>query len=70
MGVAQPGSALPPDVAALAELLLERLDAATGMWRVELFADNGRLRTFRRQEEGGREQLARFDAATDDEGGR
>jgi hypothetical protein len=57
----QPGAALPPDVAALAELLLERLDAATGNWRVELFGSDGRLRKFARQEEGGRDALARFD---------
>lgn len=57
----QPGGTLPPDVAALAELLLERLDAATGDWRVELFATDGRIRRFARQEEGGRDSLARFD---------
>jgi hypothetical protein len=56
----QPGAALPPDVAAIAELLLERLDAATGNWRVELFATDGRLRKFARQEEGGRDTLTRF----------
>jgi hypothetical protein len=55
------GSTLPPEVAALAELLLERLDAATGNWRVELYATDGRLRKFSRQEEGGRDTLARFD---------
>lgn len=55
------GATLPPDVAALAELLLERIDAATGMWRVELFATDGRLRKFSRQEEGGRDTLTRFD---------
>lgn len=59
------GSTLPPDVAALAEMLLERLDAATGNWRVELFATDGRVRRFARQQEGGRDQLARFG----DEGG-
>ena len=52
---------LPPDVAALAEMFLERVDAATGTWRVELFATDGRLRKFTRQEEGGRDTLARFD---------
>lgn len=57
----QPGAALPPATAALAELLLERLDAATGSWRVELFGTDGRLRKFARQEEGGRDTLARFD---------
>lgn len=56
----QLGAALPPDVVALAELLLERLDAASGTWRVELFATDGRLRKFARQEEGGRDTLARF----------
>ena len=61
MQVEQLGSALPPDTLALAELLLERLDAAVGNWRVELFASNGRLRNFKRQEEGGRDDLARFD---------
>lgn len=55
------GDTLPPDVAALAEMLLERLDAATGNWRVELFATDGRLRRFSRQEEGNRTTLARFD---------
>jgi hypothetical protein len=55
------GSTLPPEVAALAEMLLERLDAASGNWRVELYATDGRLRKFSRQEEGGRDTLARFD---------
>lgn len=61
----RPASDLPPDAAALAEMLLERIDCATGNWRVELFATDGRVRNYRRQEEGGRDQLARYT----DEGG-
>jgi hypothetical protein len=57
----RPAVTLPPEVAALAELLFERLDAAVGNWRIELFGTDGRLRSFRRQEEGGRDALARFD---------
>ena len=52
---------VPPEVAALAELLLERLHATIGNWRIELYATDGHLRSYRRQEEGGRNDLERFD---------
>jgi len=52
---------LPVGVAELAELLFERVGADEGNWRIELFSTDGHLRTFRRQEEGGRDLLARFD---------
>lgn len=55
------GTNLPPDCAALAELLFERLDAAAGNWRLEIEASDGRVRRWRREEQGGRDQLARFD---------
>jgi hypothetical protein len=60
-GVAAEPWQLPVDVAELAEYLFERVDANVGNWRLELFAADGHLRTFRRQEEGGRDSLARFD---------
>lgn len=51
--------AVPPDAAVLAELLLERLGAAVGNWRIELFATDGRIRRYTQEEQGGRDQLAR-----------
>jgi hypothetical protein len=56
------GATLPPDAAALAELLAEKVGAGAGTWRLELFIENGRVRKWSRQEEGGRQDLARFDA--------
>jgi hypothetical protein len=52
---------LPPDVAELLELVFKRLDADVGDWRIEAFATDGHPRTWKRQEEGGRKVLARFD---------
>jgi hypothetical protein len=60
-GVAAETWQLPVGVAELAELLFKRVDAAAGNFRLELFASDGHLRTFRLQEEGGRDALARFD---------
>jgi hypothetical protein len=59
------GSQLPPDVAALGELFAERIGAGSGRWRLELFLENGRIRKWLRQEEGGRTELARFDEEAD-----
>jgi hypothetical protein len=52
---------LPVDVAELLELVFKRLEADVGDWRIEAFATNGDLRTWKRSEEGGRKVLARFD---------
>lgn len=60
-GVDHPGSELPPDVAALAELFAEKVGAGAGRWRLELFLEDGRVRKWSRAEEGGRQDLARFD---------
>jgi hypothetical protein len=49
------------EVAALAEDLLARLGADLGNWRIELFATDGALRKWTRLEDGGRDQLRRFD---------
>jgi hypothetical protein len=51
---------MPAEVASLAEDLLARLGADVGTWRIELFATDGSLRKWTRQEEGGRDQLRRF----------
>ena len=56
-----PASELPPDAAALADLFAEKVDAAAGHWRIELYLEDGRLRKWSRQEEGGRQDLSRFD---------
>ena len=52
---------LPTDLEELLELVFQRFDAAVGDWRIELFGTDGHLRTWKRQEEGGRKLLARFD---------
>lgn len=49
----------PVGVAEIAELLLERLGATEGNWRIELLATDGRLRRWRREQEGGRDDLSR-----------
>lgn len=65
----QPGSVLPPAVAALLELAAERMGLGKGdPGGLELlFGPDGRLRKWRRLEEGGRDRLTRFD---DQEGGK
>lgn len=63
MGDERPADTLPPDVAALAELLGERMGLGKGeQGGLELrFGPEGKLRKWRRLEEGGREGMARFD---------
>lgn len=60
------GATLPPDAAALAEMLAEKVGAGSGRWRLEFFIEDGRVRKWSRQEEGGRQDLARFDRETAD----
>jgi hypothetical protein len=59
-GVTGSGAELPPDVAALAELIAEKIGAGAGRWRLEFFLENGRVRNWARREEGGRDDLGRF----------
>lgn len=54
------GSALPPGVAALLEVALERMDIGAGTFELWLRLEDGRIRKYRLTEEGGRDQLARF----------
>jgi hypothetical protein len=58
---AQEAARAPAEVAELAEILLAKLGADVGNWRLELFATDGNLRKWARHEEGGRDQLQRFD---------
>ena len=48
--------------ASVAETLLVLLGADRGRWRIELYAEDGRVRKWSRQEEGGRDELLRRDA--------
>jgi hypothetical protein len=56
-----PASHVPLATRELAEILLERLDAGTGTWTVELRAKNGRLEQVYRHETLGARALERFD---------
>ena len=59
----RPGSELPPDAAALAQILGERMGLGKGLaGGLELlYGPDGSLRKWRRVEEGGRDTLKRFD---------
>lgn len=52
---------LPRDVIALVEAAAYRLGVRHGKWRVELFLEDGRIRKWTRQEEGGRDDLRRLE---------
>lgn len=65
MDADRPATALPAGVAALLEIAVERLDAAVGTREVWLRVEDGRVRKYRIVEEGGREELARFDRERD-----
>lgn len=58
-----PASAIPLATRELAEVLLERLEAASGEWTVELAATNGRLQRVYRHHKLGPKALERLDAA-------
>lgn len=54
----RPGAALPAGVAALLEVVLERLNAAAGVWELWLRVEDGNVRKYRLTQEGGRDALA------------
>lgn len=51
----------PPEVTALVERAAYTMGVRHGRWRVELFFEDGRVRKWTRQEEGGRDDLRRFE---------
>jgi hypothetical protein len=62
----RPGSALPPDVAAMLEVALERMNAGSGVFELWLRAEEGHVRKFRLTREGGRDALVDLDTGGQD----
>lgn len=59
------GDEIPPEVAAVLEEAAYALGVRHGRWTIELFLQDGRIRKWRREEEGGRDDLRRFERRED-----
>lgn len=55
------GAEPPRVVVELLEALFHRMHAVAGDWTLEVFATDGRVRKWKLQQQGGRDELGRFD---------